>query len=62
MGTSAWDLAPVEMREKLEAKVPFPRRFGAPEEFAALAEHLITNRYVNGQVVRLDGAIRFDPK
>lgn len=62
MGTAAWELAPAEMREKFEAKVPFPSRFGHPEEFAALAEHLITNRYVNGQVVRLDGAIRFDPK
>jgi len=62
MGTSAWELAPIEMRQKLEAKVPFPSRFGEPDEFAALAEHLITNRYINGQVVRLDGAIRFDPK
>ena len=62
MGTTAWDLKPAELREKLEAKVPFPRRFGAPEEFAALSEHLVTNRYVNGQVIRLDGAIRFDPK
>lgn len=62
MGTTAWDLAPREMREKLEAKVPFPRRFGEPDEFAALAEHLATNRYINGQVIRLDGAIRFDPK
>jgi NAD(P)-dependent dehydrogenase (short-subunit alcohol dehydrogenase family) len=62
MGTTAWDLAPIEMRQKLEAKVPFPQRFGAPEEFAALAEHFVTNGYINGQVVRLDGAIRFDPK
>lgn len=62
MGTPAWDLAPAEMREQFEAKVPFPARFGHPEEFAALAEHLVTNRYINGQVVRLDGAIRFDPK
>ncbi|MGZ4678369.1 MAG: SDR family NAD(P)-dependent oxidoreductase [Acidimicrobiia bacterium] len=62
MGTAAWDLAPAELREKLEAKVPFPPRFGAPDEFAALAEHMITNRYLNGQVIRLDGAIRFDPK
>ncbi len=62
MGTRAWDLAPIELREKLEAKVPFPPRFGHPAEFASLAEHLVTNRYVNGQVVRLDGAIRFDPK
>ncbi len=62
MGTTAWDLAPVEMRQALEAKVPFPARFGEPDEFAALAEHMITNRYLNGQVIRLDGAIRFDPK
>jgi NAD(P)-dependent dehydrogenase (short-subunit alcohol dehydrogenase family) len=62
MGTSAWDLAPADMRQKLEAKVPFPSRFGEPDEFAALAEHLITNRYLNGQVIRIDGAIRFDPK
>ena len=62
MGTTAWELAPREMREKLEAKVPFPSRFGEPDEFAALAEHLVTNRYINGQVIRLDGAIRFDPK
>lgn len=62
IGTRAWDQAPAEMREAFEAKVPFPRRFGHPEEFAALAEHLVTNRYLNGHVVRLDGAIRFDPK
>ena len=62
MLTRAWDNAPTAMREKLESKVPFPQRFGHPEEFAELAEHLITNRYLNAQVVRLDGAIRFDPK
>jgi NAD(P)-dependent dehydrogenase (short-subunit alcohol dehydrogenase family) len=62
IGTRVWDIAPAELRAKLEAKVPFPRRFGEPDEFAALAEHLITNRYLNGQVIRLDGAIRFDPK
>lgn len=60
--TRAWDAAPAEMRETLEAKVPFPRRFGRPAEFAALAEHLLNNTYVNGQVVRLDGAVRFDPR
>ena len=52
----------IGLREGLEAKVPFPKRFGHPEEFAALAEHLVTNRYINAQVVRIDGAIRFDPK
>lgn len=60
--TRAWDNAPASVREPLEAKVPFPRRFGHPSEFAELAEHLVTNRYINGQVIRLDGAIRFDPK
>jgi NAD(P)-dependent dehydrogenase (short-subunit alcohol dehydrogenase family) len=62
IGTQVWDVAPAEFRQKLEAKVPFPRRFGEPDEFAALAEHMVTNRYLNGQVIRLDGAIRFDPK
>ena len=62
IGTQVWDMAPAELRAKLEAQVPFPRRFGEPAEFAALAEHMITNRYLNGQVIRLDGAIRFDPK
>lgn len=62
MGTRAWDQAPPALREKLESKVPFPQRFGHPEEFAELAEHMIVNRYLNAQVVRLDGAIRFDPK
>ena len=63
----AWDKIDAQhpqhaLRDTLEAKVPFPRRFGHPEEFAELAEHLITNRYINAQVVRIDGAIRFDPK
>lgn len=62
MHTRAWDNAPPALRSGLEAKVPFPKRFGRPEEFAALAEHLITNEYLNAQVVRIDGAIRFDPK
>jgi NAD(P)-dependent dehydrogenase (short-subunit alcohol dehydrogenase family) len=60
--TEAWDLAPAEMLQGFEAKVPFPRRLGDPSEFAALVEHLVTNRYLNGHVVRLDGAIRFDPR
>lgn len=62
MDTRAWGQAPPGMREPLEAKVPFPRRFGHDTEFAELAEHLVTNRYLNGTVVRLDGGIRFDPK
>jgi len=62
MLTEAWGNVRSAMQEALEAKVPFPRRFGEPEEFARLAEHLVTNEYLNGTVVRLDGAVRFDPK
>ncbi len=61
IGTPAWAAAPPGVREELEAKVPFPRRLGEPEEFAAAAEHLLTNGYINGHVLRLDGAIRFTP-
>ena len=60
--TRAWEQASPEMRKSFEDKVPFPKRFGKPEEFAALAEHLLTNDYLNGHVARLDGAIRFDPR
>ncbi|MES2258593.1 MAG: SDR family NAD(P)-dependent oxidoreductase [Pseudomonadota bacterium] len=50
--------APDELRASLAASVPFPRRLGAPDEFAALAELMITTAYFNGESVRLDGAIR----
>lgn len=60
--TRGWDGAPAEMRKAFEDKVPFPKRFGKPEEFAALVEHLLVNDYMNGHVARLDGGIRFDPK
>ena len=62
MLTEAWAQVRSTVQDTLEAKVPFPHRFGRPEEFARLAEQLVTNEYLNGQVVRLDGAIRFDPK
>lgn len=61
MNTAAWE-GYDSIREALEAKVPFPPRLGAPEEFAGLVEHLLDNGYLNGTVVRLDGAIRFQPK
>ncbi|WP_416980227.1 SDR family oxidoreductase [Streptomyces sp. T028] len=52
--------------EQLEAywgpQVPHPRRMGHPEEYAALVQHLCENDYLNGEVVRLDGALRFPPK
>jgi NAD(P)-dependent dehydrogenase (short-subunit alcohol dehydrogenase family) len=53
---------PKPLLDSLSASVPFPRRLGRPQEFAALAAHLLTNSYVNGETVRLDGAIRMQPK
>lgn len=53
---------PDNVKEALSASVPFPKRLGRPEEFAHLAETLITNGYFNGESVRLDGAIRMPPR
>ncbi|GGM64476.1 short-chain dehydrogenase/reductas [Dactylosporangium sucinum] len=53
---------PPNVLEGLSASVPFPKRLGDPSEYAYLAHHLLTNSYVNGEVVRLDGAIRMPPK
>lgn len=49
---------PDEVRESLAAAVPFPSRLGRPEEYASLAAHIIENAYINGTVLRLDGALR----
>lgn len=51
-----------EVRQSLAASVPFPKRFGRSEEYAALALAMIENRYLNGEHVRLDGAIRMPPR
>ena len=53
---------PEETRESLGKQVPFPSRLGNPDEFGALALHIIENRMLNGEVIRLDGAIRMAPK
>jgi hypothetical protein len=42
--------------------VPFPPRLGKPEEYAALVEHIVGNQMLNGEVIRLDGAIRMSPR
>jgi len=42
--------------------VPFPKRLGLPQEFAMLVEHIIRNPYINGETIRLDGALRMAPK
>jgi NAD(P)-dependent dehydrogenase (short-subunit alcohol dehydrogenase family) len=49
---------PVEIQRSLAEGVPFPQRLGGAEEFAALVEHIATNRYLNGETIRLDGALR----
>ncbi|RJG54119.1 SDR family oxidoreductase [Sphingobium terrigena] len=53
---------PENVQIALGASVPFPKRLGAPEEYAALALHMISNGYLNGESVRLDGAIRLSPR
>ena len=54
--------APQQVRDALAASVPFPKRLGRPEEFAALALTMIECGYFNGEDVRLDGAIRMAPR
>jgi NAD(P)-dependent dehydrogenase (short-subunit alcohol dehydrogenase family) len=53
---------PVEARESLGDQVPFPSRLGKPEEYANLVKHIVENEMLNGEVIRLDGAIRMAPK
>ena len=53
---------PEEARRSLGEQVPFPSRLGRPEEYAALVRHVIENEMLNGEVIRLDGAIRMAPR
>ncbi|MFK4387543.1 SDR family NAD(P)-dependent oxidoreductase [Bradyrhizobium sp. USDA 223] len=53
---------PQEAQDSLAAAIPFPRRLGQADEFAALALHMVENAYLNGEVVRLDGSLRMAPK
>ena len=51
-----------EAQKSLAASIPFPKRLGGAEEFADLVLHLVHNRYINGEVIRIDGAMRMQPK
>ncbi|WP_395103918.1 SDR family NAD(P)-dependent oxidoreductase [Actinomadura sp. SCN-SB] len=51
-----------EVKDRLGAQVPNPARLGRPDEFARLAEHVIGNPYLNGETIRLDGALRMQPR
>jgi 3-hydroxyacyl-CoA dehydrogenase/3-hydroxy-2-methylbutyryl-CoA dehydrogenase len=53
---------PQEARDKLAAQIPFPPRLGDPAEFAALAAHIVENPMLNGETIRLDGALRMPPR
>jgi NAD(P)-dependent dehydrogenase (short-subunit alcohol dehydrogenase family) len=61
-GTPMLRALPQEAQDSLGAAVPFPKRLGNPSEFAALVMHCIRNTYLNGEVIRLDGAIRLAPR
>lgn len=62
MGTPIMLSAPEEMKERLVSGIQFPKRMGKPEEFAMLVESIVHNTYLNGENIRLDGALRFPPK
>jgi NAD(P)-dependent dehydrogenase (short-subunit alcohol dehydrogenase family) len=60
--TPLMDSLPPEVQDSLGKSVPFPPRLGRPDEFAALAEHIVGNEMLNGESIRLDGALRMAPR
>jgi NAD(P)-dependent dehydrogenase (short-subunit alcohol dehydrogenase family) len=56
------DGLPPEIQASLGAGIPFPSRLGRPTEYAELVEHIVRNRFLNGEVIRLDGALRMPPR
>ena len=61
-GTPMLKALPQEAQDSLGASVPFPKRLGEPSEFAALVLHICQNGYLNGETIRLDGALRMAPR
>ena len=53
---------PQEAQDSLGAQVPHPSRLGEPDEYAALVQHIVENPMLNGETIRLDGAIRMAPR
>jgi NAD(P)-dependent dehydrogenase (short-subunit alcohol dehydrogenase family) len=62
MGTPMLFGMPQEVQDALAASVPFPSRLGTPQDYAKLAVHIFENEMLNGEVIRLDGAVRLPPK
>jgi NAD(P)-dependent dehydrogenase (short-subunit alcohol dehydrogenase family) len=60
--TPAYGMPEEEAQEHFGQGIPFPKRMGRPEEYAQLVESLITNDYLNGEVIRIDAALRFGPR
>jgi NAD(P)-dependent dehydrogenase (short-subunit alcohol dehydrogenase family) len=51
-----------EFQQSLASSIPFPQRLGTPEEYADLAMYIVTSGYINGETIRLDGALRMAPR
>lgn len=62
MDTPMLGLLPADARQALGDQIPFPRRLGYPEEFAAMVATIVENRYLNGATLRMDGALRMPPR
>ena len=60
--TPLMETLPEEVQKSLGASIPFPSRLGGAAEFASLVQHMVENVYLNGETVRLDGALRLPPK
>jgi len=60
--TPMMDVMPEHLQQALGESVPFPKRLGQPAEFADLVQHIVQNAYFNGTTLRLDGAVRLEPK
>ncbi len=60
--TAMTETLPDDIRKAIEANIPFPSRLGHASEYASLAAHIVTNTMLNGEVIRLDGAVRLQPK
>lgn len=62
LDTPMMEILPLEVQESLGKSIPFPRRLGHANEYAFLAKHIIENLYLNGETIRLDGALRMAAK
>jgi NAD(P)-dependent dehydrogenase (short-subunit alcohol dehydrogenase family) len=62
MSTPMLELGSDDLKQRLVAENAFPKRFGSPTEFAGLVEHIVENRFLNGEVIRLDAAARMGPR